>query len=118
MRTSSITALLAGLFVASCGAESSGDQQTKTAPAAAASQNSTVKKDSSAQIPLGPVPSMPAANGKPAADTPEQRAHDLVACESGKAGLAPGAKLPADVFDKALARVKANPGAVDACRAR
>lgn len=120
MRTSSITALLAGLFVASCGAESSGNQGSDTPPAAtaAASHNATVKKDPRLQTSLGPVPSMPAANGKPAADTPEQRAHDLVACESGKAGLAPGAKLPADAFTKALAKIKANPDALDACRAR
>jgi hypothetical protein len=118
MRTSSISALFAGLLLASCGSEAPEASPPADTPGASASANATVNKDSEMQTALRAVPSMPAANGKPAPDTPEQRAHDLIACESGKSGIAPGAKLPDDAFTKALAKIKANPDALDACRAR
>lgn len=119
-------ALAAGLALTACGGGSPADAGQKTvAPATTTgSAPAPVAKTATTPTPAAPKVDplvgkpMPAANGKPAPNTPEQQANDLIACEAGKnAGSGTPPQIPADAFEKAKARIAADPQALEKCRA-
>ena len=138
MKIMIISTLAAALALSACGGSDAPTSAPTIAPAGAmgntmgngmAPAGAQTPTGAATGIPAGgvqtsavpPVPvgkSMPSANGKPSPDTPDQKANDLIACEAGKsAASGKPATIPADAFEKAKARITADPQALDKCRA-
>jgi predicted small lipoprotein YifL len=116
MKMSSLVAIAAFASLAACGSD--GAQNTTSAPtaavpAAAASPAAGAAQTAPAGPKLGPVENItqPAKPAPINSDPIVQGANDLIACEAS------GGKIEADAFEKAKARVQADPQAVEKCRA-
>lgn len=115
-----MTLILAALAIGSC-LSGCGPSETKvaqepiSAPTASVAKAETKAADKpkiqAGETKVDSTKAMPSAEGKPSPDTAEQRANDLIACEAGKGG-----GIPADAFDKAMAKLKADPAALEKCR--
>lgn len=113
---SSLVAIAAFATLAACGSD--GAQNTTAAPTGAMPVAGASPKAAPAQTTpvgpkLGPVENItqPAKPAPINSDPVVQGANDLIACEAS------GGQIAADAFEKAKARIQADPQAVEKCRA-
>jgi predicted small lipoprotein YifL len=123
MKMSSLVAIAAFASLAACGSvgaevvfcapSDTTSAPTAAVPAAAASPAAGAAQTAPAGPKLGPVENItqPAKPAPINSDPIVQGANDLIACEAS------GGKIEADAFEKAKARVQADPQAVEKCRA-
>lgn len=112
----SLVAIAAFAALAACGsdgAQNATAAPTGAVPAATASPNPAATQAAPAGPKLGPVENItqPAKPAPINSDPIVQGANDLIACEAS------GGQIAADAFEKAKARVQADPQAVEKCRA-